>query len=90
MPPSQAASTAARASSSVTAVNRFPIAAPPNEISVTATPDARAAQRQHGAASRTCVRRRSGHERGLIRRPDMPPSIASAVPVTDDASGLAR
>jgi hypothetical protein len=34
---SQAASTAARASSSLTGVNRFPIAAPPNDTSVTST-----------------------------------------------------
>ena len=30
------------------------------------------------------------YERGLIRRPAIPPSTASDVPVTDDASGLAR
>ena len=48
------------------------------------------AQRQSGPAARTLARCRGGHERGLIRRPDMPPSIARAVPVTDDASGLAR
>ena len=32
----------------------------------------------------------AGHERGRGRRPAMPPSTASAVPVTDAASGLAR
>ncbi len=49
---------------------------------------AEAAQRKRGL--RRCRGSRSGHERGLIRRPAMPPSTASAVPVTDDASGLAR
>ena len=32
----------------------------------------------------------AGHERGPGRRPAIPPSIASAVPVTDAARGLAR
>ena len=57
------------------------MAAPPNDSSVTRTGD---------RPSRRSRKRRGDHDCGLIRSPAMPPSMASAVPVTDAAAGLAR
>ena len=72
------------------------MAAPPKDSSVTETGDrpsrrdgsvpAAAPAAGLGGGRRTAA----GHERGRRRRPAIPPSTASAVPVTDAASGLAR
>ncbi len=64
------------------------MAAPPKDSSVTRTGDR--PSRRSGSGGGRAAGRAPRHERGRRRRPAIPPSIASAVPVTDAASGLAR